>query len=237
MRAPLMAMLMPLMFIGHGAHVTAATAEGGEVPAISDRRAIKNAREALAGGHMREAELFYEMVAASSRLDPTSEMRAEAFYNSGMLRLQDDSVNPIDRKGLEYLDEYLHLFPGHSYSAGARAAIDLVKRTERAEADAARRAEELAKLQEAMKAEREDLTGKVKAAQDDAASRTEDLKGQLERCDRLEAEIARQGGELESLRATIAAQEETITKKNDALRRLRKALVQPRAPITPGGAP
>lgn len=178
------------------------------VPALSPRKALKEARAALGNDDPKDALQFYEMALAGDPLpDPT---RAEALYGAGMIRLGNDPDLRDEGRARELLREFLSVYPNHERRHEARLALSLLGEIEAARAATEIQRAEISRREFACAEEKRKLTASITAAEEGAAS----LRPENES---LKAEIKTLHVEAQALRAEIQKRDETLQKVKEAV--------------------
>jgi hypothetical protein len=151
-----------------------------------------------------------------------------------MLRLSPGTNGTEREQGIALLEELRREYPDHECCLGAEAALDQERALWEVREENARLAEELRKEKEARLKDAEDAKVRVDAARKEADERSEEAVQERQRAIRLDEERAYGVEEIATLRAQLEEKTKEITQKDEALRRMKRALVEPRKPIRPG---
>ena len=177
--------------------------------AMSARKALSAARTALERGRDRDALRLYELVLAKEALPGAR--RAESLYESGILQASPDPAIRNLANARNRLEEFGATYPRHERRVEAATALALIEGIESAVFEA------------------EALRGSIVAKDLACAGEKEGIESRLAtssaEAQALETQVQTQRSEIQSLRSEAQALRAEIEKRDEALRKVKDALV------------
>ena len=190
-----------------------AQAQSPSPPPISPGRALRRARRALAKNQEADALGLYEQVLSQ---DPIAgSRRAEALYGAGLLHLRSNPESRDLTRARDCFEELLSVYPTHERRREAQTALGLIGQIDGGHDESASLRAEVSHHDEACAEEKTRLIDRARAAEESAGA--------------LHAETQTLKSEVRTLRNENQGLHAELEKRDEALRKVKEALVGKRA--------